>query len=266
MRIKFNDIEGTTYGSVKFFDLSDTFGFGKHRGDSIEGIIESDPDYIGWLLDRQPGFGLNDVTREYFLEGEDEANYPDDKLPMTAAELVPVTVQNNREPKKQLKIFQPILGVNIMKRAILVSHDNKYNSSEDHFYDEGGTEYSYLTNLKDLEINDFVVVDCANGLQACRVTKLIGLTPGQTSKAYKWVISKIDLAQHEKNKRAQEKIQEIQNKVSIRKSQVEDLIILKQMAKEDPTMMDLLTELGDLDPSLVPVGLLEAPKDEKKVE
>ena len=149
-----------------------------------------------------------------------------------------------------------------MKKAILVTHENKYQTGEEAFYGDPGQEYSYLTNLDNLEIDDFVVVDCTNGLQVCRVTKLIGLTPGQIGKAFKWIVSKVDLEQHEQNKLAQEKIQEIQNKVTERKSQIEGQIILKQMAKEDPTMMALLQELGGLDKSLVPAELLlEKPKE-----
>lgn len=153
----------------------------------------------------------------------------------------------------------------MLKRAIMVKHDNEYKSSDEAFYSVAGEDYAYLTNIKDLEINDFVVVDCANGLQVCRVTKLVGLTPRQNGKAFKWVIAKVDLEQHEDNKKAQEKIQELQNRVAIRKEQIEGQAILKLMAKDDPDMMELLLELRDIDKNLVPANLLEAPKKETSV-
>ena len=147
-----------------------------------------------------------------------------------------------------------------MKKAILVTHDNTYideANGDREYHDNASKNYTYLTNMADLKVNDFVVADCNNGLQVCRVTKIIGLTPNQIARASAWIVSKVDLEQHDKNMKAQEKIQEIQNQVAERKSQIEGQVILAQMAETDPTMKALLQELGSLDKNLVPANLLE---------
>lgn len=251
-----------------YFNLKDTFGFGKHKGRDINHIITHHTDYIEWLLINQTGFGLNTRAIAYYEVGPDGRGYiyPDHKIKLTETETISPPAKYHK-PNKSITTFQPILGVNTMKRAILVSHNNKYQPEEDLLSDDTGNDFAYLTTIKDLEIGDYIVVDCQNGLQVCRVAKVIGLTPRQTNKAFKWVVTKVDLEQHEKNKLAQEKIQEIQNLVAKRKEQIEGQLILKQLAKEDPTMMGLLQELGELDSNLVPASILEAPKtvEETKV-
>ena len=286
MLIKYNEIHGTHI--VKYYDLRDVVAFGKNNGKSLEYLIDRNPSYVWWMLDKLGGFGLNEDSMDYYLRAGHEYEYPpekifceehaeDDESERELAERdfeeefdvndshIPARTKVNLKPKvhysqlKQIKTFQPILGVNTMKKAILVNHDNTYIDSRiqgRQYHDDNGKGYAYLTNMDDLEINDFVVVDCANGLQVCRVTKLIGLTANQINKASAWVVSKVDLAQHDKNLQAQEKIQEIQNKVAERKSQIEGQVILAQMAESDPTMKSLLQELGSLDENLVPSSLL----------
>lgn len=264
MLIKWELIHDTQ--EIAHYGLKDEIYFGKHRGHTIKYLIAQHQEYIDWMISTQDGFGLSAAALSYYVaKWGSSRGYPDHKLELTDVQLIQVPTEWHivDKPNKQ-KHFNINLGVNAMKRAILVSHNNTYQP-DDFFPDNDGEEFPYLTNIKDLKEGDYVVVDCSNGLQVCRVTKLIGLTPHQTGKAFKWIVTKVDLEQHEKNKLAQEKIQEIQNRVRVRKEQLEGQLILKQLAQEDPDMRDLLLELGALDKSLVPASILDAPKKEEEI-
>lgn len=254
MKISYKDVHTS---SVTYYDVDDVLDFGKHTGIPIRTILYKDPSYIDRLLETQVGFGLNEEAMCHWQNNGNVNEYPDGKLPLTETKTISI------KQHKSINHLPPVIGVNIMKKAIMVTHDSKFQHGKEVFYGDSYEEYSYLTEMDDLGIDDFVVADCAKGLKVCRVTRVMGLTTSQIDRAHKWIVSRVDMTQHLKNLEIQENIQEIQNKVQERKKQIEGQIILKQMAAEDPTMMELLKKLGGLDANLVPACLLEKPKKRK---
>lgn len=61
--------------------ISDTFDFGKHKGKTVEEVIDEEPTYIEWCIDNVTGFELSDKTFEYYQRGledyEENRNDPD---------------------------------------------------------------------------------------------------------------------------------------------------------------------------------------------
>lgn len=51
-----------------FYDLSDKFKFGKHRGQSLCDVIADDPTYINWCVDTIPDFVFNEALIQQIKE------------------------------------------------------------------------------------------------------------------------------------------------------------------------------------------------------
>ncbi len=51
-----------------FYDLSDKFKFGKHRGQSLCDVIADDPTYIHWCVDTIPDFVFNEALIQQIKE------------------------------------------------------------------------------------------------------------------------------------------------------------------------------------------------------
>ena len=107
-------------------------------------------------------------------------------------------------------------------------------------------EYTYLTNL-DLKEGDKVIVDSPHdGPVVVTVIKVKGLSKGQISVASKWIVQKVDMEAYYELVKRQELVQEIKNKLAQRKEEMEEMIIYKQLAKDDPEINSLLAELESL--------------------
>lgn len=50
--------------------LYDRFDFGKHRGETVQEVIDTDSSYIDWCIEEVDGFELTDVAYDY-LEDTD---------------------------------------------------------------------------------------------------------------------------------------------------------------------------------------------------
>jgi hypothetical protein len=50
------------------YGLNDRISFGKYEHDTIEEILDKDPDYIEWALDQIEGFSLDEEALEYAEE------------------------------------------------------------------------------------------------------------------------------------------------------------------------------------------------------
>ncbi len=123
-------------------------------------------------------------------------------------------------------------------------------------------EYYYFTDL-DLAIRDLVVVRTGAEYKVVRVVATEGFTALERAKCAKWIVQKVDLLGYEKRLEKENLIQEMKAKLRERKEQMEELAIYRMLAKDDPTMGDMLNKLAELegvDPStLIPQ---EETKDE----
>ena len=114
------------------------------------------------------------------------------------------------------------------------------------------TEYTFCTDL-DLMEDDWVVVETRHGFKTAQVVKTRGLTRDQMSRAYKWVVQKIDTELHEVRMAQEELRQEIRNKLQQRKEEMEEILIYQRLAADDAEIAALLQELSVLeDQPLIP--------------
>lgn len=133
-----------------------------------------------------------------------------------------------------------------MKRVILVT----FNLST--------KEYAYFTDDDSIETGDLVVADARGEFKLVEVTQTVGLTQLDIQKATKWIVTKVDTKAHEERVRKENLVQEIRNKLVERQKEVSEYVIFQQMAKTDPGMRNLLDQLRQVDPTLVP----ELPSDD----
>jgi hypothetical protein len=108
------------------------------------------------------------------------------------------------------------------------------------------TEYTFCTDLN-LEAGDQVVVETRHGFRVATVIKTRGLTKDQMTRAYKWVVQKIDIDRHEARMAQEEVKQEIRNKLQQRKEEMEEILIYQRLAAEDSEIAGLLEELSKLE-------------------
>jgi hypothetical protein len=65
---------------IKVYNLRDRLTFGKHQGETLQQIIDADPEYVEWMIENIPDFDLDAVTMDYFediLNDRDEINFGD---------------------------------------------------------------------------------------------------------------------------------------------------------------------------------------------
>jgi hypothetical protein len=102
-------------------------------------------------------------------------------------------------------------------------------------------EYDFKYDKDDLKVGDMVVVDTVNGLQVAKVSTIIKLAVGESyDKAKKWVVQKIDLAEHNARLEREQKIADLKKQLEARRKMLEDIAIYEMLAKEDPKMSELL--------------------------
>jgi len=66
---------------TKKFSLSDKLTFGKHKGCTIEEIIEDDPGYLEWAIDEIEWFELDEVAaRKLEKNLREDYGYLDDLI------------------------------------------------------------------------------------------------------------------------------------------------------------------------------------------
>jgi len=108
----------------------------------------------------------------------------------------------------------------------------------------GDKEYAYLTDITTLRVGDIVVVDTQHGLQTAKVSSLFC----DSNQAHKWVVCTVDAAQFEAKLEDLKRRQFILKQMQQRASQVSDIDRFTAMAKNDPTMANLL-EAFNTDPN-----------------
>lgn len=123
----------------------------------------------------------------------------------------------------------------------------------------GAPQFSYNTDIMDIKIGDFVNVDYQGGIKVGMVTKVLGLSQHQLSKATEWIIGKIDMIAHIERKKRAQRAQELRNRLEEKLAQRNRRKAFEEMAQEDESVKELLNEFLDLGGA----KLLEQPNEMK---
>lgn len=109
-------------------------------------------------------------------------------------------------------------------------------------FESGYKSYEFKTDIEDLHVGDYVVVDTSSGINVARVVEI----KDYSNKATKWVIQKLDMTKHQERLEKEKKLKEIQAKMEARRKQLQELEIYRLLAKEDAEMAKLLEEYTSL--------------------
>lgn len=102
--------------------------------------------------------------------------------------------------------------------------------------------YAYLTTLEDLEKGDLVVAEAVGFYKVVQVQRYINYSDLAT----KFVVSKLDLEQAEKDKAEVMKREELMEAIELRMQKAEKLRQAKKLAKLDPELGKLLEQLEEM--------------------
>ena len=102
--------------------------------------------------------------------------------------------------------------------------------------------YAYRTTLEDLEKGDLVVVEAVGYYKVVEVQRYVPYS----GLATKFVVSKLDLEQAEKDKAEVLKREELMEAIELRIQKAEKLRQAKKLAKLDPELGKLLEQLEEM--------------------
>ena len=102
--------------------------------------------------------------------------------------------------------------------------------------------YAYRTTLEDLEKGDLVVVEAVGYYKVVEVQRYVP----HSGLATKFVVSKLDLEQAEKDKEEVLKREELMEAIELRMQKAEKLRQAKKLAKLDPELGKLLEQLEEM--------------------
>lgn len=102
--------------------------------------------------------------------------------------------------------------------------------------------YAYRTTLEDLEKGDLVVVEAVGYYKVVEVQRYVPYS----GLATKFVVSKLDLEQAEKDKEEVLKREELMEAIELRMQKAEKLRQAKKLAKLDPELGKLLEQLEEV--------------------
>lgn len=103
-------------------------------------------------------------------------------------------------------------------------------------------EYTYLTDMQ-LEPGNLVVVDTVYGPNVAKVWSTKFIDKHSQSKASRLVIGKIDMTQVEDQYKVLEEVTSLRQQLDDRKQALEDIQVLRFLAKTDPVSKDILDRI-----------------------
>lgn len=115
----------------------------------------------------------------------------------------------------------------------------KFMGNDGEFTDKN---YAYRTTLEDLEKGDLVVVEAVGYYKVVEVQRYVPYS----GLATKFVVSKLDLEQAEKDKEEVLKREELMEAIELRMQKAEKLRQAKKLAKLDPELGKLLEQLEEM--------------------
>jgi hypothetical protein len=110
----------------------------------------------------------------------------------------------------------------------------------------GSKEYSYLTDIPVIA-GDIVVCEARELVGIAQVFQTSGLGLSKASKAYRWIVSKVDMAGMAERRDKAARYLELQLKLTAAKERIERERTWEVLAKDNPDVAELLAELKDLE-------------------
>jgi len=105
------------------------------------------------------------------------------------------------------------------------------------------TVYVFRSIIEDLKEKDLVVVDTSAGLA---VAEIVSVTDEASKKATRWVISRVDLTEHNLRLQNEKRLRELTVNMNKRIKQIQEEKELEYYAESDVVMKGLLTEYRTL--------------------
>ncbi len=105
------------------------------------------------------------------------------------------------------------------------------------------TKYDFFNDVEDLEKDDLVVVDTANGYSLAKVVEF----KETSTKANKWIVQKVDTAAHKARLEKQAAIKALRHKMEQRRKQIQDVQVYALLAQTDPEMAEMLKQFLTLE-------------------
>lgn len=114
-----------------------------------------------------------------------------------------------------------------------------------HAYDReywGNKEFHYLTLSRDLQEGDLVVVETKHGYSVAQVIRYLA----NSSHAFRYIIQKVDLSEHEQLLAKARKATFIQAEIEERAEAIRKRKELEILAKEDEKLKALMIDMDEL--------------------
>jgi hypothetical protein len=109
-------------------------------------------------------------------------------------------------------------------------------------------EYNFVTDQKDLETGDTVVVDTVNGLRIATFQHYDNLGFGETGRKTptKWIVQKVDLEAHCARIEAAEKATKLKQLMDKKRKEAQEMEIYEILAEKNPELKEMLEEYKKL--------------------
>lgn len=121
-------------------------------------------------------------------------------------------------------------------------------------------EYAYFCPF-DVEVGETLVVPAQDWFKMVVVARVQGVSRHQRDKASAVVVCKVDIEAWKAAEGRKDLEMEIKQELNRMKEEFDELQVFQIMAKSNPKVMELLTELRELDPEAAPM-LTEGVSDE----
>lgn len=118
-------------------------------------------------------------------------------------------------------------------------------------------DYCYLTDLN-LTPEDYCVVETPDrNYKVVKVIQTLGISAFDKSKAYKWIVGKVDIEAYKDKEEKRRIVIEIRNKLRDRREAVEEMALFETMAKTDDETKALLTQLNKINSEIYLTNMKE---------
>lgn len=123
------------------------------------------------------------------------------------------------------------------QRTVAVQFKHKYDLDE-----WGSKEYHYYTLMGDLQEGDLVVVETQHGYAVAKVVRYLT----ESNQAYRYIIQKVDLTEHENHLEKEMKLSFIQAEIEERAEAIRKRKELEILAEGDEKLKSLIASMDKL--------------------
>lgn len=139
---------------------------------------------------------------------------------------------NNKE-----KVMENRVSALIAKKVVAVKFVGQTNNDK---------EYSYFTDIMDIEVSDLVVVATQYGFKTAIVQKVQALSKTARSAASKWIVCRVDLEEFRQKLEKYELVQEIEIELEEEMAAFNRIQFYQAAAQANPRIAELINKLTDL--------------------